>query len=31
MNNQPDYVMKSSSKILKVALMMDQDAEDNPL
>ena len=31
MNNEPDYVMKSSSKILKVALMMDQDAEDNPL
>ena len=31
MNNEPDYVMKSSPKILKVALMLDQDAEDNPL
>ena len=30
-NNELDYVMKSSSKILKLALMMDQDAEDNPL
>ena len=31
MNNQPDFVMKSSSKILKVALQMDQDGEENPL
>ena len=31
MNNQPDYVMKSSSKILTVALQMDQDGEQNPL
>lgn len=31
MNNQPDYVMKSSSKILTVALLMDQDGEQNPL
>ena len=31
MNNQPDFVMKSSSKILAVALQMDQDAEKNPL
>ena len=31
MNNQPDFVMKSSSKILKVALLMDQDGEENPL
>ena len=30
-NNEPDYVMKSSSKILRVVLMMDQDTEDNPL
>ena len=31
MNNQPDFVMKSSSKILKIALQMDQDGEENPL
>ena len=31
MNNQLDFVMKSSSKILKVALLMDQDGEENPL
>ena len=31
MNNQPDFVMKSSSKILTVALQMDQDGEQNPL
>ena len=31
MNNGPDYVMKSSSKILTVALQMDQDGEKNPL
>ena len=31
MNNQPDFVMKSSSKILKVALQMDQDGEEKPL
>ena len=31
MNNQPDFVMKSSSKILKVAQQMDQDGEENPL
>ena len=31
MNNQPDFVMKSCSKILKVALQMDQDGEENPL
>ena len=31
MNNQLDFVMKSSSKILKVALQMDQDGEENPL
>ena len=30
MNNEPDYVMKSSSKILKVALMMDQEAGRQP-
>ena len=31
MNNQPDFVVKSSSKILKVALQMDQDGDENPL
>ena len=31
MNNGPDYVMKSSSKILTVVLQMDQDGEKNPL
>ena len=31
MNNQPDFVVKSSSKILTIALKMDQDAEENPL
>ena len=31
MNNKPDFVMKSSSKILTVAMEMDQDAEKNPL
>ena len=31
LNNQPDFVMKSSSKILTVALQMDQDGEQNPL
>ena len=31
LNNQPDFVMKSSSKILKVPLQMIQDGEENPL
>ena len=31
MNNGPDYEMKSSSKILTVALQMDLDGEKNPL
>ena len=31
MNNQLDFVIKTSSKILKVALQMDQDGEENPL
>ena len=31
LNNRPDYVMKSSSKILKLAIDMDVDGPDNPL
>ena len=31
LNNKPDYVMKSSSKILKLAIDMDVDGPDNPL
>ena len=31
LNNKPDYVMKSSSKILKLAVEMDVDGPDNPL
>ena len=30
-NNKPDYVMISSSKILKLAVDMDVDELDNPL
>ena len=31
LNNKPDYVMKSSSKILKLAIDIDVDGPDNPL
>ena len=31
LNNKPDYVIKSSSKILKLAIDMDVDGPDNPL
>ena len=31
LNNKADYVMKSSSKILKLAVEMDVDGPDNPL
>ena len=31
LNNKPDYVMKSSSKILKLAIDMDVDGPDNQL
>ena len=31
LNNKPDYVMKSSSKILRLAIDMDVDGSDNPL
>ena len=31
LNNKPDYVMKSSLKILKLAVEMDMDRPDNPL
>ena len=31
LNNKPDYVMKSSSKILRLAIDMDVDGPDNPL
>ena len=30
-HNEPDYVMKSSRKILQIALLMDQDGEQNIL
>ena len=31
MNNLPDFVMKSSSKILQIAIDMDIDGPENPL
>ena len=31
MNNLPDFVMKSSSKILQLAIDMDIDGPENPL
>ena len=31
LNNRPDFVMKSSSKILKLVVDMDVDGPDNPL
>ena len=31
MSNKPDYVMKSSSKVLEIAVAMDQDGPANIL
>ena len=31
MNNHPDYVMKSSLKILQVAIDTDVDSPENPM